>query len=67
MEQDRPVGDAAVVEVWDEVRDKVEAEWEDRLPQGQMEIAYARNAGQQFLMLPDNHATKEIALNVVQE
>jgi hypothetical protein len=67
MEQDRPVRDAAVVEVWDEVRDKVEAEWEDRLPQGRAEIAYAQNMATRFLTLPDNHATKEIALNVVQE
>ncbi len=67
MEQDRPVRDAAVVEVWDEVRDKAEVEWEDRLPQGQAEIAYARNVGQRFLMLPDSRAAKEVALNVVQE
>jgi hypothetical protein len=67
MEQDRPVRDAAVVEVWDELRDKAEVEWEDRLPQARAEIAYARNAGQRFLMLPDSRATKEIALNVVQE
>ena len=64
MEQDRPAVGEAAVEAWDEGRDKAEAEWVGRLPQGQAEIAYARTAAQQPLTLPDSPAIKEIVLNV---
>ncbi|MBN1392895.1 MAG: hypothetical protein JW947_08850 [Sedimentisphaerales bacterium] len=60
MEQDRPVGDAAAVEVWGEGKDRAEAEWEDRLPQGQAETVCARNAVRWFLILLDNLVIKEI-------
>jgi hypothetical protein len=67
MEQGRAVVDAAVVEVWDEVKDKAEDEWEDRLPQGPAEIAYARTAAQQFLMLSDSLAIKEVVPSAEQK
>jgi len=42
--------------VWDAVKAKarVEAEWVDLTPQARAEIAYAQNAEQQPLMLPDS-------------
>ena len=53
--------------VWDAVRDKVEAEWVDRLPQGRVEIAYAQAAVRQSLMLPDSLVIKEVVQNVEQK
>jgi hypothetical protein len=66
MEQDRPVRDAAVVEVWDEVRDRVEAEWEALLPQGPAETVSARIAVRWFLILLDSPAIKEVVLSAGQ-
>jgi hypothetical protein len=66
MEQGRPVVDAAAVEVWDKARDKAEAEWVAHLPQGLAEIAYAPTAAQQFLILSDSLAIKEVVLSAEQ-
>lgn len=51
--------------VW--AKDKVEAGWVDRLPQGRAEIAYAQTAVQQFLMLRDSLAIKEAVQSVVRK
>lgn len=66
MEQDQPVVDAAAVEVWDEGRDKAEAEWVGRLPQGPAEIAYAPTAAQQSLTLSDSLAIRGVVPSVEQ-
>ncbi|MDD5380439.1 MAG: hypothetical protein PHG53_02210 [Phycisphaerae bacterium] len=60
MEQGRAVRDVVVVEVWDEVWDRVEAEWEDRLPQVQAVIVCARIAVRWFLILWDSLVIKEV-------
>jgi len=54
-----------VAKVWG--MDRVEAEWAVRSQQGRAEIAYARTAAQQSLMLSDSLAIKEAALNVVRK
>jgi hypothetical protein len=54
-------------EVWDEARDKAKGGWADLLRQGQAEIAYARAAAQQSLILSDSLAIKEAVQNVVQK
>jgi hypothetical protein len=54
MVQALPVRDAAE----DAAKDR--AGWAGRLLQARAEIAYARTAAQQFLMLPDSSAIREI-------
>ena len=53
--------------VWDEARDKVEAEWADLIPRGRVVIAFARTAEQRLLMLPGSLVTQEAVLNVEQK
>jgi hypothetical protein len=67
MEQDRAARDVAPAEVWDEARDRAEAEWVDPSPQDQAEIVYAQNVEQRHLTSLDSRVIKEAALNVVQE
>jgi len=61
MEQDRSAVDAAVAKEWDEGKDKVEDEWEDRLPQDQAEIVSAQSAVIKSRILSDNRAMQKRA------
>ena len=53
--------------VWVEVRAKVEAEWADHLPQGRAEVASARTAEQQSLMLRASLVIQKVVQNVVRK
>ena len=57
----------AQVAVWADVPEVAEAEWADRLQQGQAEIAYVRTAEQRSLILPGSLVMQKAVLNVVQK
>ena len=49
------------------VKDRVEAEWVDRMRQVRAEIVSVRNAERRLHMLPDNLVMQKVVLSVVQE
>jgi len=53
--------------VWDEVRAKVEVEWEAHLLQGLSEIVCAQTVKQRSLTLPDSRVIKEAVQSVVRK
>ena len=53
--------------VWVEAKAKVEAGWADRLPQGRVEVVFARTAEQRLPMLQDSRAMRRAVLSVEQK
>jgi len=50
--------------VWVEAKAKVEAEWVDHLPQGRVEVVYARAVEQRSLMLQGSLVTQKAVRSV---